>query len=102
MPSSIAEIAIAIKITELAKRIGLSASDVDGFVTFLDEEKDPEGRGYYRISFVDTGADPERKGKFYQLLGMHNTEVLVGPELQDLEDKVDHALSLAPRVRTLG
>lgn len=102
MASSIAEIAIAIKVSELAKRCGLKASDVDGFVGYIDEEKDPEGRGYYTISFCDTGADPELKGKFYQLLGMHNTQVLKGPELDDLEDKVDRALSLAPRARTLG
>lgn len=89
------------KIVELAKRFGLRASDVDGFISFVDEERDPEGKGYYTISFVDTGCDQDKKSKFFELLGMHNTQLLKGPELADLEDTVDRALSLAPRARTL-
>ena len=99
--ASIAEIAIAMKVAELAKRVGLKASDVDGFISYIDEDKDPEGKGYYAISFCDTGGDPERKGKFYQLLGMSNSQLLKGPELENLEDTVDRALSLAPRARTV-
>lgn len=101
----IAEVAIAMKVAELAKRCGLKASEVDGYVYSVDEDKDPEGKGYYAFHFVDTypetAEDAAKIRKFFDLLEMKGTEVMKGPALKDLEDRADRALSLAPRARTL-
>lgn len=102
----IAEVAIAIKIAELAKRCGLKPTNVDGDFEFIDEDKDPDGIGYHQISFISstpkTSEGAEKVGKFFGLLGMKDTYILKGPELEDIEDTVERALSHAPRARTIG
>jgi hypothetical protein len=101
----IADVAIAMKVAELAKRCGLKASEVDGAIGYIDETKDPEGNGFHIIHFVSdapqTAEKAEQKDRFFRLLGLEDSDILKGPELEDLEDKVDRALSLAPRSRTL-
>lgn len=92
------------KVAELAKRVGLRASDVDGYVSFVDENKDPEGKGYYEISFVDSFSPEiaEDLDRFFDLLGVKERwKPIKGFALHDLEDRLDHALSLAPRARTI-
>lgn len=98
----VADVAIAMKIAELAKRCGLKASHVDGSIDFVDTDTDPEGEGYFRLSFVSGAHDPDEKTvKFFELLGMKDTSTLKVAELEHLEDIVDRALSLAPRARSI-
>lgn len=94
------------KVVELGKRCGLKASQVDGEIGYVSAAEDPEGKGYHIIQFISctppTADGAEKKERFFGLLGLHNTATLKGPELEDLEDKIDRALSLAPRARTVG
>lgn len=91
-----------IKLIDLAKRCGLRASDIDGYIgpNLIRGTEDYRG---FSICFTDPscGVTPEHD-KMYELLGMKkNTMRLDGEWYEDLEDAVDRALSLAPRARTL-
>ncbi len=100
----ISDVYIAMKLAELAKRCGLKASYVDGSIGLVDAGKDPEGKGYFRVDFVSGACPPEEEGKadkFFNLLGMKDHRTLKVAELEDLEDIVDQALSLAPRARSI-
>jgi len=100
--ASIAEVGICVKLVELAKRCGLKASDVDGEIGYIDEQKDPDGAGYYAVHFCTPPADVwNDSDRFFQLLGMKDTFNLNAKTLGELEDTVDRALSKAPRGRTL-
>ena len=99
--TSIAEIGIANSIIELAKRCGLKPSQVDGYLAYHDKEKDPGLCGFYQVEFFSQSSEePEKTEKFFKLLGMVDTWTLMGPKLEDLEEKLERALSLAPRDRT--
>jgi hypothetical protein len=99
---SSAEVAILTKVADLAKRCGMKASEADGSLDFVDENSDPEGKSYYFLDFGSTppGKEAEEKmEKFMGLLGLKDTCTLKG-ELEDFEDILDHALSMAPRARS--
>jgi hypothetical protein len=98
---SSAEVAILIKVADLAKRCGFRASDAEGFLSFVDENKDPDGNGYYILDFGSTPVGQEaheKKARFLELLGIKGSATMKG-ELADFEDTLDRALSLAPRER---
>ena len=99
--TSVADVVILLKVGELGKSCGLKASEVDGFLNFYDEDRDPNGEGYFQLSFAGRPGDPERREKFDRFASLLNMEgsVLKVKELSELEDIVDHALSLAPRAR---
>lgn len=98
--SSIAEIAIANSIIELARRCGLKPSQVDGNIEFHHSDTDPYHRAYFQVEFFSNSSDePEKTEKFFKLLGMENTWTLTGPDLEDIEEKLEKALALAPRER---
>lgn len=83
-------------LADLAKRCGLRPSDADAI---LGTDHD-EYENSYRIYFAWTDECPEMD-RFRELLGMESPfEVINSPDLQQLEDRVEKALSLAPRART--
>lgn len=96
------EVAVLVKVAELARRCGFKASEFEGTLDFIDEDHDPKGRGFYALDFgsVPAGREAhEKAAKFMDLLGLKNTCTLRG-ELDEFEDILDHALSLAPRARS--
>lgn len=98
---SIAETAIMLNIIELARRCGLKPSQVDGYLEYHDEDKNSGISGFYQVEFFSQSSEePEKTERFFNLLGMVDTWTLRGPELEDLEEKLEQALSLAPRDRT--
>lgn len=104
MAATISEVYVATKLAELAKRCGLKASHIDGTVHFVDMDTDPKGVGYFRLDFVSEACPPEEQHKadrFHELLGVKGTSSIKVDEIEDLEDLVDRALSLAPRGRSL-
>jgi hypothetical protein len=99
--SSIAEIGIANSIIELARRCGLKPSQVDGNIEFHLFDSEPSRRSFYQVEFFSNSSEePEKTEKFFKLLGMENTWTLTGPDLEDIEEKLEKALALAPRERT--
>ncbi len=104
---SSAEISILIKISELAKRNGLRPSEANAVFSESDD-------GLFTIRLFEYPKDQEkaeRYDKFLGQLGIAKEDRLTArigleypqiktKELTELEDIVDHALSLAPRART--
>lgn len=100
--TSSAEVYVLMKSAELAKRCGLKAEDAEGFLSYIDEEKDPDGVGYYMLSFTSPDYSlGEQSGKFFGLLGIDRATMSIKGQLSDFEDMVDRALSLAPRARSV-
>lgn len=91
-----AEIVVLLNVVELAKRCGLRPSEADPTITYdVDDVKTP-----YRMIFV-WGSDSPEMDRFRELLGMDDhCEELVAGDLSEFEDRVEKALSLAPRART--
>lgn len=88
-----AEIAVLMDIVELAKRCGLRPSEADANIDFdLDREDDKA----YRLTFI-WGDDPNIK-QFRELFGV-NGDLVWASSIDELQDRVDKALSLAPRAR---
>jgi hypothetical protein len=101
MTTSVAEVAIAIKLAELAKRCGLKASHVDAAIEFNNDESGTHNCGDIIVSFVDCSGPSEEKEKYFKLLGLKGNRAHAFSSMEDLEDLVDHALSLAPRSRSI-
>lgn len=101
----IADTYICMKIAELGKRCGLRATDIDGSIYHVDEEHDPAGNGYYALDFGGWSSDPviyDKSMQFRSLLGQGDSSKITVPNLSDLEDMVERALTLAPRARAIG
>lgn len=102
MPSS-AEIGLLMKLNELYQRFGLRVSECDTDFYFVSSEYDPEGEGFYYLSFPGQPTNPEAKQKYFQVLDALGLDK-DGPGRKfdfpsELEDLLDHALSVAPRAR---
>lgn len=98
---SSAELSILLKLSDLVQRLGMRPSDANANILFVDEDEDPQGRGYYAIDFVGRPTDPElarRFAKLTSLIGIENGQIR-SEALSDLEDIVDSALSRSPRPR---
>jgi hypothetical protein len=92
-----AEISILLDIVELSKRCGLRPSDTDASIEF-DIERD-DGEAYLvSFNFLPDSDDPNLQ-RFRQLLGVEKTDHFFAERLTELEDRVEKALSLAPRAR---
>ena len=103
MPSS-AEIGILTKLVELQSRFGLRATDSDCSLFFVSSEHDPDGDGYYHFELSGQPTNPEKAEKYNRVLdaldiGNDDGGCLKIDQLSELEDRIDHALSLAPRAR---
>jgi hypothetical protein len=99
---SSADVALLMKVAELAQRLGLRPIDADADLVFVDSDKDPEGSGYHGLYFGSIPADPHNAAKFRQmeeLLGVNHDGLVKAEHFHELEDIVDRALSLAPRAR---
>ena len=96
---SSAEIALLGRIAELAIRLGLRPSDADATLRFVDDAEDRDKR-HERLEFA--GEPPGEAGqkfdKMMELLGCDDC-VLKTNRLRDMEDIVERAIALAPRVR---
>lgn len=97
---SSADIAILIKIAELAKRYGMRPSEADA--SFGVVQNSPHDIGHFELSF--TGMTIEKQANFEKMtasLGSNEDGILIVNELSDLEDIVDQALARAPRARSV-
>ena len=96
------DIALLMKVAELGRRFGLRAFECEATTGYVDEDKDPEGKGYTYLNFgrgMPTDPDiRERFEKMEAILGVKDGMVKREYDC-DLEDLLDHALSLAPRAR---
>ena len=57
----------------------------------------------FQLNVIDPPANPQKYDKYQkirELMGMENTTILRLPNMSDFEDRLDHALSLAPRARS--
>lgn len=87
---------ILMDLAELARRCGLRPSDADAI---LGRDGDDDVNTY-QLYFAWTDECPEID-RFRKLLGIESPfERMSSPDLQGLEDRVEKALSLAPRART--
>lgn len=102
MPSS-TDVGLLMKLNELYQRFGLRVSDCDTEFLFVSSEHDPEGEGYYYLGFPGQPTNPEIAHKYFQVLDTLGLDK-DGPSRKfdypsELEDLLDHALSIAPRAR---
>jgi hypothetical protein len=100
MPSS-AEIYVLMKAAELNKRCGLKIDDIEAFVNYIDAPSpDPN---YYELSFVGPSDHISLQAeKLFSLLGIKDIDdVIKDRDLSGLADKLDRALALAPRARSV-
>jgi hypothetical protein len=96
--NSSAELAVLLDIAELSKRCGLRPSDTDALIDF---DMDREDGGDYLLSFVwGPESDDPNLQKFRELLDIKSTDHVFADSMRDFEDRVEKALSLAPRART--
>lgn len=99
-----ADISILLKVAELAKRCGLRPSDAETSVYYANDDEDPKhdmGHGHFGLVVCDPPSDPDKHDKyekFRALLGMDGRYLRVA-NMEDIEDAVDRALSLAPQAR---
>lgn len=96
------DIALLIKFAELVQRFGLRAYEYEAVTGFVDEDNDPEGKGYCFLRMDSIPADPEKQQKVEKIKALLGVEKGIVKREQDteLEDLLDHALALAPRPRT--
>ena len=86
------------KIAELANRCGVSPSVANIGL----EQHFTEDNYYYSLSIIDGNAaehQVEAVDRVKQLLGLDKSITVQFPDLEAVEEAVDHALSLAPRAR---
>ena len=98
--NSSAELSILFSISELARRCGIRPADADALIDFdIDRQEGKE----YRLS-ISYGAEYSTPGmvKFRELMDMTTSEVVWASDVRELEDRVEEALSLAPRARVRG
>lgn len=92
--NSSAELSVLMDIVELAKRCGVRPSEADASINLdIDREHDKA----YQLFFC-WGDDPNLQ-RFQELLDIHGTDTVWAETIDDLQDRVDKALSLAPRAR---
>jgi hypothetical protein len=104
-----AYIALLYRVSELARRYGLRPSEAEAAIDFVhldpNGQINPEGNiAQYRLSFdLDPPDDPEKAGRFLKMkaaLGCEGDHI-DSTFLSDMEDIVDRAISLAPKLRSL-
>jgi hypothetical protein len=96
-PISSGELNILMGVIELAKRCGVRPADADAYI---DYDPDREDGKDCQIHFVwGDGYDPGLQ-RFQELLGLAlGQEVIHADTLEEVEDRIEQALALAPRAR---
>ncbi|MDF7776031.1 hypothetical protein P1X14_12300 [Sphingomonas sp. AOB5] len=95
------EIWVSSKIAELASRCGISPTIADFSLTLFSPE---DSCDYHYVLAANDGVaealeDQEKVQKVWSLLGMEDSGHRRFDTLREVEEAVDHALSLAPRAR---
>jgi hypothetical protein len=93
---SSADVSVLADIAELAKRCGLRPSDACAWIDCDEDARGPDKA--YRVSFSLKDRGDEEMGLFCGLLGMEK-DVLLMPDIENLEELVSRALDRAPRAR---
>ncbi|WP_157081094.1 hypothetical protein [Novosphingobium naphthalenivorans] len=100
---SSSSVAILYRISELTRRFGLNPSEADA--TFGLVKDGPEDNvGHFMLAFDSVPGEPEkaeRMNQMLKLLGCNEDGELTAHNMGDIEDAIDHALSLAPRSRSI-
>lgn len=100
MPSSV-DIGILMKLNELHQRYGLRVTDSETSLNYVMSDDDPDRNGYYFLenSSESTNAEIASKvEKVHASIGMKDGYLRID-DMKDFEDRLDQALSLAPRPR---
>jgi hypothetical protein len=91
------DVALLMRIAELARRYGMRPSEADAYITFSQKGHD---LGCYRLTFPNMampGIGP-RYDKMLATLGVNSNGILEAEDFRVLEDAVERAMSLAPRM----
>lgn len=101
MPNS-ADIALLFRVSELARRFGLRPSEAEAHFGWVKEGPDDDN-GYFKLSFPSFPADPDKAARYRQMKALLGCEgnSLSTDDMDEMEDIVDRALSLAPRARSI-
>lgn len=99
------EIGVLSRIADLARRFGLRPSDADGYLHYISHP-DFES-GIYELRFDNRPDAPgteqgDRYDKMMDALGLGDRSFFQAEHIDEIEDVVERALSLAPRARTVG
>ena len=100
MVSSV-EIGIMTKFNQLNERYGLRITDSETSLNYVHSDDTPERCGYYFLEnfSVSAYADvSEKVEKVQAAIGMKEGYLKID-DMSDFEDRLDQALSLAPRPR---
>lgn len=95
------DIAILTKLNDLKQRHGLRGTDAEAWFNFISSENDPQGEGYFYLEFAGQPAEPAKTEKLDRVraaLGMEGYSQRFDMP-SELEDRLDQALSVAPRLR---
>lgn len=103
MPT-IAEVYVMFQVANLIKRFGIHAQKHDADLIYVGSDKDPEGEGYYLLDFhgIPGEGNDEHSRKLREinrLLGADENGKVKVHDLDELEDRLDYAFSVAPRPR---
>jgi|APMI01.1.fsa_nt_gi hypothetical protein len=95
-------LALLYRVSELARRYGLRPSEAAATFGYVFDEAD-EDFDQFKLSFENTPANPETRDKFLRMKAALGCEgnALVADLMSEIEDKVEQAIALAPRSRSL-
>lgn len=101
MPTT-AEVYIMFQVANLVKRFGIRPMQHDADLIYVGSDKDPEGEGYFLLDFhgIPGAGDSEHSRKIREinrLLGADENGKVKVHDLDELEDRLDYAFSVAPR-----
>lgn len=93
------EVWVMNKINELAQRCGVDPVDADVSLSFVDPK---DADCYYHIAAMDGGyaADDAKVHKLWSLLGLDETGQRCVANLSEVDELVERALALVPRLRS--
>ena len=103
MPTT-AEVYVMFQVANLVRQFGLRAHQHDADLRYVNADKDPDKEGFYMLDFhgIPGNGDDEVSRKMREinrLLGADENGKVKVHDIDELEDRIDYALSVAPRPR---
>jgi hypothetical protein len=105
MPTT-AEVYVMFQVANLIKRFGIRPMQHDADLIYITSDKNPEGYSYFLLEFhgIPGDGNDEHSRKIREinrLLGADENGKVKVHDLDELEDRLDYAFSVAPRPRAL-
>jgi len=93
-------VALLYRISELARRYGLRPSEASATFEFVFDDPNSAGE-YFKLSFDGYPTDHDVREKFLKMKAALGCEgsAIIADDMSEIEDKVEEAIALAPRVR---